>query len=55
MKKKITITLEVKSDDEFMMSNEFIKNDLEAEIGCASNSYDVVSIAISDQMENEET
>lgn len=46
MKKKITITLEVESNDEFMMSNEFIKNDLEAEINCASNSYDVVSIDV---------
>lgn len=55
MKKKITITLEVESDDEFMMSNEFIENDLKTEINCASNSYDIVSIVVSDQIENEGT
>lgn len=44
MKKQITVVLEVESDDEFMMTNEFIENDLKAEIGCASNIYDVVSI-----------
>lgn len=46
MKKKITVILEIESDDEFMMSNEFIKNDLKTEINCASNSYDVVSIDV---------
>lgn len=46
MKKTITIALEVESDDEYMMSDEFIKTDLEREINCASNFYDVVSINI---------
>ena len=44
MKKTITIVLETESDDEHMMSDEFIKTDLEQEINCASNSYTVVSI-----------
>ena len=46
IKKTITIALEVESDDEYMMSDEFIKTDLEREINCASNFYDVVSINI---------
>ena len=44
MKKMITIVLETESDDEHMMSDEFIKNDLEQEISCASNGYIIVSI-----------
>ena len=44
MKKTITIVLETESDDEYMMSDEFIKTDLEQEINCASNSYTVVSV-----------
>lgn len=44
MKKQITVVLEVESDDEFMMTNDFIKKDLESEIACATNSYDVISI-----------
>jgi hypothetical protein len=44
MKKIIKIILEVESDDEHMMSDKFIKTDLEQEINCASNSYTVVSI-----------
>lgn len=46
MKKQITIVLEVESDDEFMMNDEFIKTDLMAEINCTSNSYDLISIDI---------
>lgn len=46
MKKKITVILEIESDDEFMMNDEFIKSDLMAEINCASNSYDFISIDI---------
>lgn len=46
MKKKITVILEIESDDEFMINDEFIKNDLMAEINCASNSYDLISIDI---------
>lgn len=44
MKKTIMIVLETESDDEYMMSDEFIKTDLKREINCASNSYTVVSI-----------
>lgn len=45
-KKVVTVVLEVESDDDYMMTDEFIKNDLEQEINCASNSYKVVSITI---------
>lgn len=44
MRKMVTVVLEVESDDDYMMSDEFIKTDLEQEINCASNSYTVVSI-----------
>ena len=44
MKKRVTVILEVESDDDINMSDKFIKNDLEQEIGCASNSYEVISI-----------
>lgn len=44
MKKRVTIALEVESDDEINMDDKFIKHDLEQEINCASNSYEVVSI-----------
>lgn len=46
MKKQITIVLEVESDDEFMINDKFIKNDIMAEISCASNSYDLISMDI---------
>ena len=46
MKKIITVILEVESNDEFMITDDFIRNDIETEINCASNSYDVVSITI---------
>ena len=42
MKKRVTIVLEVESDDEINMSDIFIRNDLEQEINCASNFYDIV-------------
>lgn len=44
MRKRITITLEVDTDDKTMITDDFIKNDLEQEINCASNSYDIISI-----------
>lgn len=44
MKKRITITIEVDTDDKTMITDDFIKNDLEQEINCASNSYDIISI-----------
>jgi hypothetical protein len=43
MKKQITMILEVDSDDETMISDKFIQNDIMAEIGCASNTYELVS------------
>ena len=46
MKKIITVVLEVESNDKFMITDDFIRNDIEAEINCASNSYEVVSITI---------
>lgn len=50
MKKTITIVLETESDDEYMMSDEFIKTDLEQEINCASNNYAVISITTTSQL-----
>lgn len=44
MRKRITVVLEVDTEDEQMQKDDFIKNDLEQEINCASNSYDIVSI-----------
>jgi len=44
MKKRVTVVLEVESDDEINMDDEFIKHDLEQEISCTSNYYEVISI-----------
>ena len=44
MKKCITIVLEVDTDDEQMLSDDFIKKDLTQEIGCASNFYEIKSV-----------
>ena len=44
MKKRVTLVLEVESEDEFAMADDFIKRDLETEINCACNSYDIISI-----------
>lgn len=44
MKKRVTVVLEVESDDELNMDDKFIKHDLEQEINCASNLYEVISI-----------
>ena len=41
IKKRITLTLEVENEDG-QMSDDYIKNDLEVEINCASNSYDII-------------
>lgn len=43
MNKRVTIVLDVSSEDDINMTDTFIKNDLETEINCASNSYDLVS------------
>ena len=44
MKKIITVTLELETDDDVMISDEFIKNDLETRIHCASNFYIIKNI-----------
>lgn len=54
MNKTITIVLETESDDEYMMSDKFIKTDLEQEISRASNSYTIVSITATTPPEPEE-
>lgn len=41
IKKRITLTLEVENEDG-QMSDDYIKNDLEVEINCASNTYDII-------------
>ena len=41
IKKRIILTLEVENEDG-QMSDDYIKNDLEVEINCASNSYDII-------------
>lgn len=41
-KKRVTLVLEVESEDEHDMTDEFIEKDLRAEINCASNYYKVV-------------
>ena len=51
MKKRITLVLEVESDDEFNLTDEFIRNDLETEINCASNSYDFITMTF-DEIKN---
>ena len=43
MKKQVTLVLEVESDDEYMLRDDVIESDLQREINCACNSYDVVS------------
>lgn len=48
MKKKIIVILEVESDDNSMLSEEYIRNDLATEINCASNCYDVISVQVND-------
>jgi len=42
MKKRVTIVMEVESDDEINMSDDFIRSDLEQEINYASNFYDII-------------
>ena len=52
MKKKITLILEVDSDDEINLNDWFIQNDLMQEISCASNYYELISIKIEDSEVN---
>lgn len=44
MKKQVTVVMIVESEDEINMDDRFIRQDLEQEIACASNYYEVVSI-----------
>lgn len=44
MNKLITLVLEVEQDDDYTMTDEFIKNDLRTEINCACNRYEIVSM-----------
>ena len=46
MKKIVAMILEVESDDKYFISDEFIENDLESEISCTTNSYDIINITI---------
>lgn len=41
MKKRVILILEVESDDELNMKDEFIRLDLENEINCCSNFYEI--------------
>ena len=42
MKKRVTLVLEVESDDDYMLRDDVIGRDLQREINCACNSYDIV-------------
>ena len=42
MKKQIKLMLEMESDDEFDLHDNWIKEDLEREITCCCNHYDIV-------------
>lgn len=42
MKKRVTVVLEVESDDDYMLRDDVIERDLKREINCACNSYDMV-------------
>lgn len=46
MKKQIELILEVDADDETMLSDYFIQADIEQELHCASNWYEIKSIKI---------
>lgn len=43
MKKLINLTLELETDDEYMLKDNFIESDLMCEIGCASNFYTLLN------------
>ncbi len=43
MKKHVTLVLEVESGNEYMLRDDVIERDLQAEINCACNSYEIVS------------
>ena len=43
MKKRIIIVLETESEDCDFMTDEFVRDDLETEINCTVNLYNIVS------------
>lgn len=43
MKKRITIVLETESEDCDLMTDDFIMDDLETEMNCTVNLYNIVS------------
>jgi len=47
-RKRVTIVLDVESEDPVNVSDPFIRIDLETEIGCCCNIYDLVSISSCD-------
>jgi len=47
-KKEITVVMECESYDELNLREDFIKNDLEQEINCCSNFYEIKSITFKD-------
>lgn len=46
MKEEVLLILEVESEDEEMLSKEFIKDDIERELNCACNYYTISFISI---------
>jgi len=44
MSKRITVILETASDDEYMLSDDYIEYDIKTELNCASNCYAVVDL-----------
>lgn len=53
MKKRVILILEVESDDEANMKDEFIRLDLESEINCCSNFYEISTFGTLEINENE--
>ncbi len=51
MKKTIVITLEVESHNENSLTDNFIKHDIEQELNCASNNYELISMT-TEQLSN---
>ena len=48
MKKEIIVKLNLEYDDEEHTNNDLIKNDLETEINCCWNAFDIKEIIIND-------
>ena len=43
MKKRVTVVLEVETDDEYMLRDDVIERDLQREINCACKSYEWIA------------